>query len=243
MIISKNHGVFLTLLLLSTFASLQASMIFADNFESATNSNLNNNNNVVTSNLTWYSALGLGRVRAVEDTVLGGAGNTALEMFSPDTFRRMSGQFTATTLSATVGEALQLSFDMRFTEAPASNIYGFRFGLFNSNGTLMTQSNPNGNSQPTVQDDDFGYYIRMATGPATATTELIREPAGNNPLGGPVVPGEAILTNSATPTRIEDQLVHNFVFTLTRLSGGDIGLSVLMDGNLIGSAVETNPLT
>ncbi|MEX2382265.1 MAG: PEP-CTERM sorting domain-containing protein [Opitutales bacterium] len=243
MILSKKYNVFLTVLLLCTSASLRGNLIFSDNFESATNSNLTNNNNVVTSTLTWYSALEDGRVRAVEDTVLGGAGNTALELTSPDTFRRMGGQFTSTTLSATEGEALELRFDMRFTESPANNIYGFRFGLYNSNGTLMTQSNPNGKNQPDEQNDDFGYYTRMASGTATATTELIREPSGNNPTGGATVTGEVILTNSGTPARIEDQLMHSFVYTLTRLSGGDLGFTVRMDGNLIGSAVDTDPLT
>ena len=194
------------------------------------------------TDLAWFSSLDFGTASLQNDSFAGGGSLKALQLSSPDTFRRLTAAFPTTTLGANAGDQLVLSFDMRLTEAPTSNQVGFRFGLFNSAGTSIASDNPNGVNQPTQQNDDFGYVVKISTGTPTALENSITdESAGNNPTGGTVLAGETVLGSAVSPISINDQLKHTFSLTLERVGPSLISLSFVADGILKTTALDATP--
>jgi hypothetical protein len=190
----------------------------------------------------WYSALSQGQAVITNDTFAGGGSTKALLLTSPDSFRRMSATFAGVTLGSTSGDTITLSFDMRLTSAIANNAFGFRFGLYNSAGTSITNDNPNGLSQPTQQNDDFGYFVRFGTGAnSPANNNLLREPGIDNPTGGDT--GSQTILSTNTVYSINDSLKHSFTLQLMRTNTTQMALAYWYDGNLVSGVIQASPLT
>lgn len=133
-----------------------------------------------------------------------------------------------TTLTNT-NDTATLSFKFRFinaTSATTSN-GNFRFGLFTSQGTVVT-----GDNQPTTSDDDQGYYVQFGNSAQTTNNLFYRESGGTQPILGGV--DRANIAASTTVAAITDTASHTASLTLTRTSATAIGLSLSIDG---GAAV------
>lgn len=222
-----------------------AVVVALDTFENGVNigeTSTKGNDAFDATDLAWFSSLDFGVATLQNDTFAGGGSQKALQLASTDTFRRLTAAFASTTLGANTGDKLVLSFDMRLAETPTANQVGFRFGLFNSAGTSIASDNPQGVNQPTAQNDDFGYVVKISTGaPATLENSITDESAGNNPTGGTVLAGETVLGNAASPITINDQLKHSFSLTLERVGASLINLSFIADGILKTTAIDATP--
>jgi hypothetical protein len=104
-------------------------------------------------------------------------------------FRGAAGNMTtAANLSAT-GHYASLRLDIRYTSNPANVDAGFRFGLFNSNGTTVAANSD------LLSDNDIGYAARFSIGTATANVGLSEKASGT---GGSVSGGNVSILSSAT---------------------------------------------
>ena len=220
-----------------------AVVVALDTFENGVNvgeTSTKGNDAFDPTDLAWFSALDFGVASLQNDIFAGGGSQKALQLASPDTFRRVGAAFASTTLGANTGDKIVLSFDMRLAETPTANQVGFRFGLYNSAGTSIVSDNPQGTTQPTAQNDDFGYVVKISTGaPATLENSITDEPAGDNPTGGTTV--GTVIGNAASPVTINDQLKHSFSLTLERAGASLINLSFIADGILKTTAVDATP--
>ncbi len=149
----------------------------------------------------------------VADNLLGPAGNKSLNVATTANFPLIHAPFAARTLPAD-GDALTLSFDIRFTTAPGNNGEGFRFGLANAAGN--------------------GFFACHGTGGSTAY--LLREDTG----GGFGAGSSTNVTGSSTKATLNDTAVHRASLTLRRVPTG-IRLTSVFDGVSL-SAIDTNPV-
>ncbi len=128
---------------------------------------------------------------------------------------------------ANVNDFITLSFKFRFLNMATvtQNAAGFRFGIWGDAGTVVTADN-----QPTISDNDQGYYVQTGVGTATPGSNNLfyNEASGMTPIGGGT--DRAIVTGSGAGIAINDQLVHTALFTIRRTNATTIGLTVTYDG-------------
>lgn len=145
--------------------------------------------------------------------------------------------FGPVSLGVCVGDSLTLRFDFRLlANTSRPDPAGFRFGIWNSAGTSVT--NDDFASDYVITDDDFGYLLTVGTGGANGY-EILREPAGyGSILGGP---GSVLLFRDASneAPSINDTEKHTAAFTLERLSASSVRLSLAVAGKT-GSAVDSS---
>ncbi len=193
----------------------------------------------------FYTARSSSSITAsiVSDATIG-SGN-ALDVVTTTTSNRpLVANFSSVTLAD--GDKIALSFDARVTENPIDNSdRQFRFGLYNSNGTLVTDNS----SAAAVTDDDTGYFVQVDTGATptgTATIDVRGDnlPAtGNSFLGGTGTNSVSLNALNAAYT-LDDNDAHRFVLTLQRV-GDELSVSLTFDGTEVdangGFTGGTNP--
>jgi hypothetical protein len=140
------------------------------------------------SGIAWYDRSANTVAEIVDDSTGFGSGN-ALRLRITNTTqinRPVLGVFSPITLA--VGETLTLSFDFRFELTPNATfnntIDGFRFGFYNSNGTVVTADGS------TQSDNDFGYQARAsAPGPPRVSDSTEKSATGSpaNSVPEPIV--------------------------------------------------------
>lgn len=180
----------------------------------------------------WYRTSG-GNLTVIDDSAGIGTGNALdFDVNSSGTQRRILANFDAVEL-VNIGDSLSLSFDFRITGTGDLNA-GFRFGLFNSRGTLQTADATSGTSSANAADDQ-GYFGRLSLGTLAEARLQEDRASGTSFMGG------SDLSTHATDAAfggINDVLTHTAVLTVTRMaslnSAGeplDIPvLSLLIDG-------------
>lgn len=160
----------------------------------------------------WYLTSG-GNLSVVDDSSGIGTGNAMdFDVNSSSTQRRMIANFEAVEL-ADIGYSMTLSFDFRITGTGDAK-EGFRFGLFNSMGTLQTADATSGSSSSNAADDQ-GYFARISVGSESQARLSEDKASGTSFMGG------TDLSNHATDTAfggIDDDLTHTAVFTVTRMA-------------------------
>lgn len=162
-----------------------------------------------------------------------GSGN-ALDVVSTTTSNRpLVANFASVTLAD--GDKLALSFDARVTENPIDvSDRKFRFGLYNSGGTVVTDNN----SEAATTDDDLGYFVQVDTGSDTAGATIdVRgdnlPESGNSFLGGSGT--NSVSLNATDPAfALDDNDAHEFVLTLMRV-GDELNLTLTFDGMVVDS--------
>lgn len=187
------------------------------------------------SGLAWYRRSANQAISIVDDTAGIGSGN-ALRLSITNTTqidRAVLGLFGAFTL-VNIGDKLTLSFDLRFETAPTVNTAdGFRFGFYNSNGTVVAT---NGGTE---SDDDFGYQVSIGTG-STAGFDIKKETnvgAGGTGSDNPSVDRVSISPTTASTAAINDTLKHTATFSLTRNATG-VTFDASFDGVALGSGTN-----
>lgn len=159
-----------------------------------------------------------------------GSGDALQHNPNGSTFRKIIRTYSAFTLSSE-GDYLELNFDLRFPSgSPTSNSQGFRFGLYNSNGTAPTADGQN------LTTNDFGYYSALGTGGTAG--KFIFETEANGFLGGGT---QNQLVGGGT-TALNDALAHQITFRLERVATG-LSVDLSFDGGSILAVVDTSPTT
>jgi hypothetical protein len=150
--------------------------------------------------------------------------------------------FTAKTLA--VGESITLSFSLTVNNVADQN-NNFRFGLFNSGGTLRT-ADATGDNPPETRND-LGFIYRLATHPSSSSGRVSRyyftNGGGSNTaltsnngtqtqLGGDVGPG-VVLSNTT----------RSLALTVARVNATDVTVGAFIDGNLLdgGRTMANSP--
>ena len=187
------------------------------------------------SGLAWYRRSANQVIAIIDDTGGINSGN-ALRLTIPggsQINRAVLGVFGAFTL-VNVGDKLTLSFDLRFEVNPTVNTAdGFRFGFYNSNGTVVAT---NGGTE---SDNDFGYQVSIGTGTA-AGFDIKKETnvgAGGTGSNDPSADRVTVAPTTASTVAINDTLKHTASFSLTRNATG-VTFDAAFDGIALGSGTN-----
>lgn len=181
----------------------------------------------------WYrittSATGTVLSVAGDDAAGEIGSNDAMLVDNSSSFRRIVTHFESVALEKS-GDTIEVGFDVRVPTLPAATGGAFRFGLFNSKGTLFTAD-----GQGTPDDDDEGYHIQVGVG--TGNSLLVQEFDGADDvfLGGST-PNQTVATGSFN---IADTLPQYMVMRLTRTADG-LRMEYFVDGQLVASGVDTS---
>lgn len=223
----------LSALLTATARAQITNTVFHDPFEDASRAD-----GADPADLNWWIANMNLALNVVPDNFAGGSSANALnvDIGTIDSFKRIYANFDSVSLGPNVGDQLLLSFDFRALTTGWNNNNLFRFGLYNSNGTV-TNADIAATGFSFAETNDFGYNVRVPFGPAAAGN-LLKEPPGDNTLGGTIA-GVAI-TNAVGPAySINDTNKHTFVLTLTR-TGVGVDFTLLADGVTRNTGQDTN---
>jgi hypothetical protein len=136
-----------------------------------------------------------------------------------------------------IGSSLRLSFDFRLTTINDS-FDGFQFGFGDSNGTAATGDNQS------ATDNDHSYFGSIATGAATPTSEIFKQPASANTRFGnsPRTNGFSTL-GADNDVAINDLDKHSAEFWITRTSASTLELRLLVDGSILARREETEVIS
>ena len=177
----------------------------------------------------WYKQnAGSSYILSVQDDASGiGSGNAVyLSNTSTSTTRHLVTNFNGVEL-ATPGDRIDLQFDIRMTTSVITDS-GFRFGINNSNGTVLTVDE----SGDTTTDDDYGYFVTMATGSGTPQVRIYEDPGTSSVNGG-----------SGITRRVEDYTYprlntssRTVNYSITR-GGSGVIWNLSVDGTIIFDAV------
>lgn len=141
-----------------------------------------------------------------------GAGNALFFTNTGTAIRRMVTNFDTVTLSE--GDSITLSFDLRLNGVPETS-YGLRFGLYDSEGSVVDADYSGGNSGPAAYDN--GYYVRLDTGAGT-DVEIYKETDQDLLGGSDVMPDYR--QYSGTYAGLADEAKHHIDFVVKRTAGG-----------------------
>ena len=151
-----------------------------------------------------------------------GSGNAlAVTHTATDDRRSILANFADVTL-ANIGESISLSFDFRILSSSNSK-EDFRFGLYNSNGTVQT-SDDLGDS---IGDNDTGYYIRASTGSQTEWS-YVYDVGPSSFLGGTM---DQLLPDQQLGGLDNESHTVKMILTLT---GSGLDAAFIMDEGLAG---------
>jgi len=179
----------------------------------------------------WYLTSG-GEATIIDDAAGLGSGKAlALATHAGSSQRRLLANFKAVELSKP-GDAIVLRFDYRITGNPDASRGrgdaegGFRFGFFDSKGTLQTADVPKGPTSANAADD-VGYLAMVSAG-APKRARLIADTAEDqNFMGGTDL---QYLQTDDNFGGIDDSLKHSAVFTIKRVSGTAMSVELDLDG-------------
>jgi hypothetical protein len=168
-----------------------------------------------------------GAVSVADDKAGIGSGNALFMTVSGgSTQRRLVANVNAIELS-NGGDTIVLRFDFRITGPRDTNADGgFRFGLFDSKGTLQTSDGTSGASSSKASDD-VGYLAMVSLGTRNRA-RLVEETGGDAHLMGGT--DLRFLQTADNFGGIDDALKHTAVFTISRVSRDGLGLELLVDG-------------
>jgi hypothetical protein len=181
--------------------------------------------------LTYYSGGTPTDFAVLNDADMG----NALD-FSDSGQKLLSGSLGAITLGNAVGDTLSYSFQFRIPAESGSDNIGFRFGIFNDNGTPVTAPFSSGIA---AANDDYGYsaYLGVGTNYLTVYHETN---IGSGTLSNDVT-DDTRLASTATAPDISDDNAHTAMFTLTEEAGGKVNVAFSVDGTTYFSGLDTNP--
>ena len=186
----------------------------------------------------WYLTSG-GEVTIADDTAGIGTGKAlALAAHAGSSQRRLVTNFKAVDL-AKPGDAIVLRFDYRITGSPdavrgrGDAEGGFRFGFFDSRGTLQSEDVAKGPASANAADD-VGYFAMISTGQPKRAR--LAEDRGEDSflMGGTDL---QYLQNDDGFGGIDDSLKHSAAFTVKRVSDTAATVEVALDGRTIRAEV------
>jgi hypothetical protein len=179
----------------------------------------------------WFLTSG-GEVTVADDAAGLGTGKAlALATHAGSSQRRLLANFKAVELSKP-GDALVLRFDYRITGNPDASRGrgdaegGFRFGFFDSRGTLQTADNPKGPASANAADD-VGYLAMTSVGVPKRARLIEEKGEDGNFMGGTDL---QYLQTDDNFGGVDDSVKHSAVFTITRVSDAAMTVELAVDG-------------
>ena len=160
-----------------------------------------------------------------------------LTMDAGSTQRRLVASFPPVELSK-AGDEIALRFDFRITGSDAAKrgsgdaLWGFRFGLFDSMGTLQT-ADATEKSSSGEATDDVGYIAMLSVGIRNRASLVDEKAEDVHFMGGSDL---HYLRSDEAFGGINDQAKHTALLTIRRVSGSAIRLELLVDGKKTLSA-------
>ena len=193
------------------------------------------------SGINWYDRSANTDISVVNDTAGIGAGN-ALSMFRTATGmtnRGIVGTLSQPLTLAAPGDTITLSFSFRFistggSTSPADAVGGFTFGLYNSNGTVVTANNAS------TSDNDSGFRGEFGSGAEEAVAIFKEINSGAGGLGTGIDGGTVTVINPVN-VQVNDFLPHTGSITLTYNSPTDLAIALMYDGAAVGSGTSSVP--
>lgn len=130
------------------------------------------------------------------------------------------------------GDFVTVSFDVKWNDAAVASASGYRFGLYNNNGSTLT-SNLNGINTDSAFNASRGYYAFWNLDNGGSSSSLYARNVGNNsPLSNSDLTqfanGPGANATSTTPT-------YSISFTITRNSSTSYNVSSTFNGNTVAS--------
>jgi len=221
----SSVAAFLALVLGVTATTAMGAIVMSDDFS--------DNNRLQTGSLdgNWY-------VNHSGSTLTAPSG--VLEYVQGGTFRGITGTIPTPATLTNIGDSIELAFDFRFTTTPPNQGGGFRFGLYNSNGTAAAD---NGGTDVAASstNNDYGYYFNLSTG-TTQTHALFRE----NGVASGILAGSDrtdIGTANTSVAGVADANFHDGLLRLTRTSATTIEILAQVDSTVYYNNLSTSFLT
>jgi hypothetical protein len=143
----------------------------------------------------------------------------------------------------TIGDYAELNFRFRFLNTPTVSSSAFRFGLFNSNGTAVSDG-----AFGTNDDNDIGYYMVLGNGATSAGTTgdaaVFDEAGGTDPILGGTDRSAVIASPTVTGVSVPggDQTAHSVMFRLERTAAGTISISYRLDSGTTYTVTDNTTL-
>ncbi|NJK92040.1 MAG: PEP-CTERM sorting domain-containing protein [Blastochloris sp.] len=205
---------------------LHSQVLVNDNF------NDGNRTNGGVGQLDWYAVKAATTITMQSDNTTGpdeGVNDGTLQITPTGMFIGMLvGNFGSTTLS--VGQSFVLSLDFRYITAPSTGSV-FRFGLYNSNGSVTSADNN------TSSGNDFGYRVQVASNaPPSFVDESGAAPDVTSGSDSTAITGGTLSNMPALGTSS-----HRAVLTLTRADVNTMTFGLSLNGsNLVSSGAYTD---
>lgn len=216
----KNSALPVALLALSVQAGEAATVVFSDNFTGVTSAQLNANG--------WYftnsNASGTPWTIATDNTSPL-SGNVMSNPGSSTQNTQAYKQFSDITLAG-IGDSITIQLDFHTTTFTAANSF-FSIGLLSSANTFTGNVIGSG-TNPAADADGYGTWQGFSASP----TALSYRQIDNNAYSG------TILSTTTQLNKLNDNLGHSYMFSITRVETG-VRLDSWIDGNALDSYTVT----
>lgn len=154
------------------------------------------------------------------------ASGSLLQYVPGGTFRGITGTLPTAATLTNIGDVIELTFDFRYLTNPGNQGSGFRFGLYNSNGTPAADNGTALVASATTNNDP-GYYFNLSTG-TTQSHQLFRETG----LIDGIMAGTdrvQIGANNTSVAGIADTSLHAGLLRITRTSPTEVTILARVD--------------
>ncbi|MDF3128973.1 hypothetical protein P0Y35_07180 [Kiritimatiellaeota bacterium B1221] len=179
----------------------------------------------LSANTIYTQDFSAGRPGWYNSTSSGGLLVTGGGLKSINTYSRFLTHFDATTLS--VGESLNVSFDLK-VEAPFDrNDWSFRIGIMDSEGANQVSADDYGSSTDFTNYGGYRINTNIATNGTGVTYFAERSDNAGSLLG---TPGSTSLANSANGVNLDADTWYSTQFTFTRTDSTTLDLSFSLNG-------------
>ncbi|MEL6795420.1 MAG: GC-type dockerin domain-anchored protein [Planctomycetota bacterium] len=192
-------------------------------------------NDLADTGFAWYYLRGLGGLLldVVDDATGIGSGNALQALVSTSSTRAMVASIDPVSLGD--GDVIAFQFDVRIDGFAPTTDRRFRFGIYDSAGTPITEDT----SSSSLSDDDPGYCVQVDTGTSTESSITIRRDLIGSVLSGSM-PG--IGATSDDPVFALGLGTRTLRLELER-SGSEMLARVFVDGVEATSGVDPTPDT
>ncbi|MEO0629370.1 MAG: hypothetical protein AAFY46_01415 [Planctomycetota bacterium] len=192
-------------------------------------------NDFADTGFAWYYLRGFsGLLIDVADDSAGiGTGNALQALVSTSSTRAMVASIEPVSLAD--GDTIAFEFDVRIDGFAPTTDRRFRFGIYSSEGTPITEDT----SSSATSDDDLGYAVQMDTGVSTESSITIRRDLVGSVLSGSM-PG--IGATSDDPIFALGLGTRKLRLELER-SGSEMLARAFVDGTLATEGVDIAPDT
>jgi len=141
--------------------------------------------------------------------------------------RAIQTTFTPTTLK--IGDTLTVSFGFQFASTIPDTDRGYRFGLFNSNGTSLSADTTSNAATSSINVDNIGYFSRLSTGTSTTGSDIYNDTEASNFMSV-TSPAIRIGDVDSSFASVNDTAVHKILLSIERSAASEYVITFSVDG-------------